>query len=187
MQPLILLLAAFSLSAAELPAGWTEIEVDPASELARSLASLRGRINPGDLQPDAPGLPPHVTVRYGLLDNNVDRLRAYLASLAPFEIEFGPVAAFAPNESSAGAAPLFVEVESPALRRIYREIESQARFKPPDFEVYRPHLTLAFVKPAAVARYTGDATLRGIILRVKSITIVLKNGSREKVILRGRN
>jgi 2'-5' RNA ligase len=163
--------------------GTVQVDVDPASIAGMILQNLRKEIADEDLAGD--GIPSgfHVTVRYGILDDDTAMLRSYLQTLSPFTATLGDVIAFDPTENSDWAAPLVVKVTSPELEALNAGVERYANWKPASFD-YHPHVTLAYIKsdPDVVGRYLGQLTPpSGITFRVNSISICPKDGPEDVV------
>ena len=127
----------------------------------------------------------HITIRYGIDGDKNDGIKAYLEKQTPFEATLGTVTAFPPSEHSDGAAPVVVAVESPDLRRMEKELDKHGTFVDRSFPEYKPHTTLAYVKPEAVEKYIGSSDLRGKKFTVRSVSISKKDGSIEKVKFKG--
>jgi 2'-5' RNA ligase superfamily/Phage Mu protein F like protein len=117
---------------------------------------------------------PHVTVKYGV-NPDLQTLQQVLYSVDPFEATLGLVVAFEPSEHSDGAAPIVIEVVSPELGRLHDLIGATIGCKADDF-AYRPHLTLAYVKPEAVAKYQGRDDFKGKTFLVDQVTMTDTQG-----------
>jgi len=150
--------------------GNTQIHIDPASSAAASLNAARATIADADCMADGKDVDPnHVTVRYGLENEDLDGLRAYLSTLAPFEARVLRVELFPASEHSDGAMPVVALIASPELRQIEQEIGKHADFKEKSFPVYKPHCTLAYCKPEKAEPY-ADLYVDGSFV-VSAITI----------------
>ena len=127
----------------------------------------------------------HVTVRYGIKGDDFEGVRKYLASLAPFEATLGKTEKFPPSESSDGAAVIHAPVNSPELAKINAEIQKHADFVPSNFADYRPHATVAYVKPDKADKYVGMKVTDGKKFRVSEIAITDRDGNQQVVKLAG--
>jgi 2'-5' RNA ligase len=164
--------------------GNTQADIPPDSDAGKALAKLRKAIDPADLMGDGLIDDAHITVRYGI-DGDTAGIRAYLEKQAPFEASLGKTQAFPPSEHSDGAAPIIVPVESADLRRMEKEIEKHGTFAERSFPEYKPHATVAYVKPEEAKRYTGMTEADGKTFTVKSISITDRDGNSEEVKLKG--
>jgi 2'-5' RNA ligase len=168
--------------------GNTQAHVPPGSDAHKAIEKTRAKVAPADLAGKGKDIDGnHVTVRYGIQGDDTAELKKYLATLTPFEVKLKKTDAFPPSESSDGAAVIKAGVESPDLHRINGEIEKHADFKKSDFPDYKPHVTIAYVKPEAAAKYTGLPETEGKTFPVKSIAITDRNGNAEEVPLRGND
>ena len=127
----------------------------------------------------------HITVRYGIDGDDTAGIRAYLEKQPPFEATLGKSQAFPTSEHSDGAAPIVVPVESADLRRMEKELDKHGTFVERSFPEYKPHVTVAYVKPDEAKRYTGMDEAAGKKFKVESVSISKKDGTVEEVKLKG--
>jgi 2'-5' RNA ligase superfamily len=172
--------------------GSTQTNIPADSPAAKALAAARDRISKSDLMPSGMGgnqtgleTEPHVTVRYGIQGDDTAGIKAFLAQQAPFEASLGKTGKFPPSEHSDGAAVIIAPIEAPELHRINAELEKHGDFAEPSFPEYKPHATIAYVKPESADRYTGMTVTDGKKFRVDSIAISDRNGNQEVVKLEG--
>ncbi len=167
--------------------GNTQIDIDPDSPAGKALEAVRAKISDDDLAgkgEDVGGS--HVTVRYGIEDeSDPEKTREFLRQQAPFTITLGATAIFPPSPSSEGAAVVMAPVESPELERLHAEIKKHATFAPSNFPDYRPHGTVAYVKPAAAKKYAGLTGTTGKQYRVDAICLTFRDGTEDAVKLAG--
>jgi DNA topoisomerase-1 len=160
--------------------GNTQIEIDPRSSAAASLDAARDTISDKDLMADGKDVEGnHVTVRYGLLNSDVDDLRTFIGQQEPFEAQVVGVELFPASEYSEGAVPVVARIASPELRAIEQEIEKHAEFKEKSFQDYKPHCTLAYCQPEAAEKY-ADLYVDGSFV-VREITISHQSGVKETI------
>lgn len=96
---------------------------------------------------------PHVTVKYGLIADDVpDALREIAKDTAPFPVFLGVVSLFTTN-------PEFdvvkLDVESPVLHELNRRV-SEAVPHEDTYPEYHPHLTLAYVQKGSCEHLVGE-------------------------------
>lgn len=166
--------------------GSTQASVPHDSEAFKALEKAQGQIEERDLAGDGKDTGGfHVTLRYGVNSNRRAGMKKFLAEQAPFVVTLGKTASFEPSKNSDGAAVVIAPLHSAELHRLHAEIEKQGDFAPSSFPDYKPHVTLAYVKPEAVANYTGLADTDGKQFLVDEIAITDRNGDVELVPLTG--
>lgn len=125
---------------------------------------------------------PHITLYYGLEDDNYRPLQDVANRYFPFYVTLGKTGSFPANEHTEGAAVLIVEVKfSDMLRDVHRAIsQSDMKLRPYDFD-FTAHVTLAYMKPENVAEYVGStivedqsfiATEIAVLNRDKKTTLI---------------
>jgi hypothetical protein len=114
----------------------------------------------------------HVTVNYGIYNDTPKEIKRLLHRQKPFYIEFGKISVFA----CANFDVVKIEVESPDLRRINKAILDSVKVADNSYNVYRPHVTIAFVKKNKGDKFNGNADFAGNRLLVDRLTFSSKNG-----------
>jgi hypothetical protein len=167
----------------------TQVNLPKESDAYKALEATREQISDEDLAGDGKDIGGnHLTVRYGLKDgSDIESVRRYLSSLEPFEAKLGKTSKFDPTEHSDGAAVVHAPVESARLHEINSELAKHGDFKESDFPDFKPHVTLAYVRPEAADKYVGMAGTHGKSFKVKSISITARNGGQEEVPLAGNS
>ncbi len=92
---------------------------------------------------------PHVTLLYGLTDPDPQPVADILESHPPVPLAFGAFSLF----TSAEHDVLKVDVESLPLRRLHGQLASLPHES--SYPDYRPHLTIAYLKPGTGAYYAA--------------------------------
>jgi 2'-5' RNA ligase len=166
--------------------GSTQANIPDESPAAKALSTARARISKEDLAGDGIDVGGnHVTVRYGIKGEDVEGVKKYLASLAPFEASLGPTETFPPSEHSDGAAVIHAPIVAPELHQINAELEKHGDFSEPNFD-YKPHATVAYVKPEKASRYVGMSVTSGQKFPVSEIAITDRQGNQQVVKLEGK-
>lgn len=137
--------------AAENPHSFSSTQFDLPSELAFEVRQLGEQIPSDDLAEDGRELNPHVTIKYGLHTNDAEDVRAAVNGESPVAIQLGKCSVFevSDKDSQRGGAKFDVvkiEVESKALHQLNKRI-SEALPCTDTFPEYKPHITIAYVKP----------------------------------------
>jgi GGDEF domain-containing protein/2'-5' RNA ligase len=169
--------------------GNVQHNIDDGSPAAKALYAARSKVDDADLAGDGKDVGEnHVTVRYGLHKAASENLKSFIRAQAPFEAKLGKVAAFPPHGDAKEqeSAPLIAGVESPELHKINGEIDKHDNFEPSSFPDYKPHATIAYVKPDAVKKYVGDKSTEGKTFMVRSIAVGDRDGNHEEVKLEGK-
>jgi 2'-5' RNA ligase len=112
---------------------------------------------------------PHVTLKYGVHENE-NALRRVLAEHKPFEATLGKIKIFPPTDNSEGTAPVVAEINAPELKPLHEAIHKAVGAKEDDFD-YKPHVTLAYVKPEAAMKYEGSTALEGTKIPIDRISL----------------
>jgi GGDEF domain-containing protein/2'-5' RNA ligase len=128
---------------------------------------------------------PHITVKYGVHDQAAETLREKLANTKPFEATLGKIKTFPPTENSDNAAVVHAEVHAPQLEQLHKEVAKHVGNKADDFE-FRPHITLAYVKPEFAHKYEGRSDLVGTKVPIDSITVSQRDGRQVEIPLGGK-
>jgi probable phosphoglycerate mutase len=169
--------------------GNTQANIHPSSEAAKALESARARISDSDLAGKGKEIGDggnHVTVRYGIQGEDTEGIKKFLSQQSPFEASLGKTEKFPPSEHSDGAAVIVAPIEAKELHRLNSELEKHGDFTEPSFAQYRPHATVAYVRPEVADRYTGMSVTAGKKFTVDRVAITDRNGKAETVKLEGK-
>ena len=164
--------------------GNTQANLPPSSEAAKAANEARNQIADEDLAgkgKDVGDGGNHVTVRYGIKGEDTDGIRDFLAQQRPIEARLGKTEMFPPSESSDGAAVIIAPVEAPELHLLNKELENHGDFTEPTFKEYRPHVTIAYVKPEAASKYVGMDVTDGKTFTIDQVAIITKDGKQSVV------
>jgi 2'-5' RNA ligase len=170
--------------------GNTQVDLPADSDAHKSVLAAQKSIPKEDLANDGTAEEadkPHLTVRYGLKDEDHDKLREFIKQQTPFTAKLGKTAAFPATEHSDGAVPIHAPVEAPELHNLNAEIEKHAAFAPSSFPEYKPHVTVAYVKPETADKHVGNLATDGKTFHVSSVSISDRDGNKESVPMLGKN
>lgn len=113
----------------------------------------------------------HVTVIYGIHDETPKEIRRLLCKQKPFNIEFGKISVF--------DCPKFdvvkIEVESIELRRINKIINDHVEITNGN-NVFRPHVTIAFLKKGSGNMFKGRDDFVGNRILADRLTFSSNSG-----------
>lgn len=97
----------------------------------------------------------HCTVLYGLVDQDPEPVRELLAGERTVKATLGKITLFENDEFDV----VKIDVKSPDLHRIHEQLsvlENENKF--PE---YKPHVTIAYVKPGSGSLYSGVTEFEG--------------------------
>lgn len=150
---------------------------DLASHVKRAAKRIPDFALHGDGREDEP----HCTVCWGIESPSPDLVRNVIGSHPAFKIRIGKTSHF---PDSGDGDVVKAEVESPSLHELHRKI-ARATGAVKTHSEYRPHVTLAYVKPGLGKAFSGDQGLADKEAIVDQIVFSSKNGSRETIPLLG--
>ena len=125
------------------------------------------------LAPDGRENEQHVTVKYGLSDNEPPaRLIAAVANFGPVKVKFGKTSIFKNDD----AHVVKIDIQSPDLHRLNKLIGRIVETPGNTHPTYIPHATIAYVKKEHSKKYDGDGTLSGQEASVAHVIFSGKDG-----------
>lgn len=136
-------------------------QFDLPGDLAYSVYQLANQIDPNDLAPDGIERNPHVTVLYGLHAEAEDMVQAHVTSLGPVAIQLGKCSVFHADMSKPVEPGLHdvlkIEVISKGLHNMHDELKKLPHTS--TYPDYKPHITIAYLKPGMGAMYANRLNL----------------------------
>lgn len=124
---------------------------------------------------------PHITIRWGLDEDNVEGIRKACQPYLPFIVTLGRTKIFPPSPSSEGAAVVYVEAQHHSLRQMNLAIAKHV-VQTPSIHQYNPHVTVCYVKPEVADKYEGLTTLDGMWWAVSEV--VLSDRDKKETIIK---
>lgn len=91
---------------------------------------------------------PHVTVHYGIEGDKLEDIQSVVEGVGEVAIQLGPLQVFQNEEQDV----LYASVRSKKLQQI-NELVKGATNESPTYKDYKPHMTIAYLKPGAGAKY----------------------------------
>ena len=167
----------------------TQINVPPDSELAKAHSAAVAAIPDEHVGPiNGREDVPHLTLRYGLADDSpeaVTKIREAISRIPAFEVPIGKTETFPASEHSDGEVPVVARLKvTPGLDNLRKTVEGAGDFDKDNFPEYKPHITLAYVKPEFAEQYKSGNQLEGQRVPIREITVSKKDGSQEVIPLR---
>lgn len=153
-------------------------------DAAKQISTLSAKIPDEDLAPEhGREEQPHITVKYGLHGDYVDEVRALLADEPPIRVTFGKTSHF-PDVEDGTADAVKVDIDSDDLHRLNKKIADALPHTDthPD---YKPHATVAYVKPGLGKKYDGDTSIAGQSVTLDRLVFSDRNGEQVEIPLGG--
>ncbi len=144
---------------------------------------MASRIPPEDLDSCGREQRPHVTVRYGLHTGDPAKVQRVLSGFGPASFTLGQTSVF-PARESGGADVVKIDVAGNDLHRLNRLLGELLEHTD-THEGYKPHVTLAYVKPGRGGRYAGWKDLAGKSLAATEIAFCDHDGRQWLISLTG--
>lgn len=170
---------------------FSSTQVDMPPEIAKLQKKAAAAIPDSELAEDGRESDAHLTVKYGLHTENPDDVRKILADEPPIKVTIGKVSIFPANQGkeARGGAEYDVvkmDVDSPDLHRLNAKIAAGTKVTD-THPVYKPHMTLAYVKPGEGAKYDGTTNeLTGKEVTLDKVLFSSRDGREVEIPLTGK-
>lgn len=116
----------------------------------------------------------HCTVKYGLHTTNSDEVRKKIAGFGEFSIQLGEVSRFVPEDKPYDVVKIAVEGDRLFdLNKLISELPNSD-----EHPLYKPHITIAYIKSGTNYELSGKRPLAGIEIPVIEIVFSSKTGER---------
>lgn len=154
----------------------SSLQIDIPPSIARKMHQFAKSIPTSELTDDGREMDSHVTILYGLLEDNPDRVKKILKDLGSIQITLQDTDIFS---TSPNFDVIMHKVNSPGLHRLNGLLREKCpcRITYPD---YTPHATIAYVKKGYGPKYVGhkisDATFVATVA-----TFSNKDGKKTKI------
>jgi len=126
---------------------------------------------------------PHVTVLFGLKPDALDEVSEIVRQEKPIEIELGEVSIFDTNEDY---DVVKADIEGEDLKALNKKLNDALETPGQEFEEYRPHITIAYVKKGEGVKYVGDQTLKGKKIVLTELSFMDTSGKPTIIPLEGK-
>ena len=121
---------------------------------------------------------PHITVKYGIAENvPPEKLRRALAGFGPVTVRLGKTSLFRNDDADV----VKIDIDSADLHRLSALIGKIIATPGNTHPDYRPHATIAYVKPGFGVAHDGDHTLSGQVLMSDTLVFSGKDGRRHPI------
>ena len=117
----------------------------------------------------------HITLKYGVCTENLEVIKSLLSSEKPVKAKLGKIGFFKPEKEH---DVVIIKIDSPDLEKLNKKVDDSLNtittFK------YKPHCTIAYVKPGEAKKYSGNDYFNG--KEVIFNKIVFKNYKDEEIV-----
>jgi 2'-5' RNA ligase len=161
----------------------TQLNLPP--DVAKKIDALAATIPQEDLSEHGREDEPHVTVKYGITTTDPADLAAVLKNQPPITITLGKTSHF-PNVEDGTADAVKVDIEGPELRALNKRIAAAVDASGDTHPDYKPHATVAYVKPGLGKKYDGDTSLKGQQVTIDRLVFSGKDGQKYEIPLTGK-
>lgn len=107
---------------------------------------------------------PHCTILYGLTSDNPEPVKKLLKEERPIKATLGKVSLFEQDDYDV----VKINVKSPDLHRLHKKLSDNLNNEN-SFPTYKPHVTIAYVKPGKGKKYSGNKEFEGIELTFDTV------------------
>lgn len=160
----------------------TQVELPP--EVAALQQAAAARIPDSDLAADGRETRGHVTLKYGVHAETPEDVQSLLAGEPPIVATVGKVSIFSATKDTPYDV-VKMDIDSPDLHRLNAKI-AKGTDVTDTFPTYKPHITLAYVKPGEGAKYAGQSNeLTGQQVVFNNVTFSGRGGQEVAIPLTG--
>lgn len=163
---------------------YSSTQVNLPQDIGDKVRAFAALIPDADLAENGRENEPHITVKYGLHGEDPDEIRRVLADEPPITVTLGKTSIF-PNGESDNGDVVKIDVDSPDLHRLNKKIAAALPVTDTHPE-YKPHVTIAYVKPGEGKKFAGSDALAGQSITLDHIVFSSKDGTMTEIPLSGQ-
>lgn len=157
----------------------TQLTLEP--EDAQAFLDYGAAIPEGHIYSDDKGkygreTEPHVTILYGIKDNNHDAVKDTMAGFNPITVRMGKVTTFSNDDRPYDILKVDVHGDQD-LQNLYHSIKAGTE-NHTEWLDYHPHLTVAYLKKGVSHNYINDSRFEGRKLTFSHLTFSPSEGER---------
>jgi uncharacterized phosphatase len=160
------------------------VQVNLPLIIARKVKKLAAAIPDKDLAEEGREGTPHVTVRFGLHDDDPAAVVSLLKRESPISMTFGKTGFFPDSETHSGDV-VYISVDSPDLQRLNEKLGTLPHTDTHG-PAFVPHVTVAYVKPGLGEKYAGNDALAGTTSVIDSMNFTPAKGADTVIQLTGK-
>lgn len=119
----------------------------------------------------------HVTAKYGIHDAQPDKVKEILKDFGEIGIKLGKISRFKTNDDF---DVLKIGIISNKLHKLHKKLKEDTKNKE-DYNVYKPHVTVAYVLPNSSNNLLNDDEFDGEEFTTDKVKFQSKNGSNHTI------
>lgn len=120
----------------------------------------------------------HVTVKYGLHTNDIEEVKEVVEDFNPFDIELGKISKFSHPEKEYDV--LKIDVSSKGLHKL-NELIADSLETTDEWNKYKPHVTLAYVKKGTCSDLVGNKAFDGKKFKANILEFSPSKGNKQTI------
>lgn len=163
--------------AIDKPRKFASTQVQLSEAITEKLFAIGREIPDEDLADDGREDDAHVTVRYGLENDDPSDVEALLANWGAISLTLGPLDYFSAPDYDV----VFAGVASPDLVELHEAISNQVECAESDHGAYRPHATIAYVRSGLGQTFKGRTDVAGMTATVDSVTFSASDSEKTEI------
>lgn len=157
----------------------TDGKAHGGKDAVAAVQALAAKIADEDLAEEGRSEELHITVKYGLHRNDSEAVKRVVQGFGAVVVRLGKTSLFTGGKDG---DVVKVDVDSPRLRDLNKLIADQLP-NTEKYPEYKPHLTLAYIRPGSGAKYQGDATVEGVIVSFDRLVFSGTDGTKTVIAL----
>ena len=119
----------------------------------------------------------HCTVLYGLETTDINDVKDVISDNGPVKIELGEIGIF---ENNPKYDVILIKVKSSDLSKLHHKLDKNLDNNN-KYKLYKPHITIAYVKRGSASKYKGDKVFNGKTVNFNELTFSPSEGRVGKV------
>lgn len=154
---------------------YSSTQLNLPADLAATVKALGKRIPDEHLAEDGREDNPHATVLYGLHTTDPTDVAPHVAGAGPVTMELGPTSISPASETGKDYDVVKAAVKSDDIHALHKRLADNLPHTS-THPLYKPHVTVAYVKKGMGQTYAGDTSLQGQKATADHVTFSSKDG-----------
>lgn len=139
----------------------------PANLSSKIMSFSQKSISNSCLSEDGRENDPHVTVLYGLNDNDFRKVEDKIKKIKQFDIKLGTISKFDNKEEY---DVIKIDIISDSLKKLNKKIKEIPHYS--NYNEYKPHCTLAYVKKDSCNSLIGNDYFKDTVVKINSLYFI---------------